>query len=112
MKNLLTISLISATMLAGQAMAAPSSIGEMPEYPANVMVKSNAPAKTRAEVVAELQATPITGTELGEMPGYPQDYQHAWTGQGKTRAQVQAELAQASADGTALTGGIDYPGAF
>ncbi|MBU4610217.1 DUF4148 domain-containing protein [Achromobacter sp. GG226] len=112
MKNVLTISLLSATMLAGQAFAAPSTIGEMPDYPANVMVKSNAPAKTRAEVVAELQATPVTGTELGDMPDYPQAYQHASAAPAKTRAEVRAELNQAVADGTMLSSGIDYPGAF
>ncbi len=111
MKKLLTISFISATVLAGQVMAAPNTNGEMPEYPANVMVKSNAPAKTRAEVVAELNAAPIRGTELGEMPDYPQGYQTQVAGPTKTRAQVLAELNATPVTGNELGEMPDYPAA-
>lgn len=114
MKTLAKISFVAATMVGGAAFAADGLLGDLPLYPQGVQTQSNAPAKTRAQVQAELYATPFDGTELGEMPGYPQDYLGAQQTQlpALTRGQVQAELAQASVDGTLVSGGIDYPGAF
>ncbi|GAA5235733.1 DUF4148 domain-containing protein [Verticiella sediminum] len=114
MKAVAKISFVAATMFAGAAFAGQSLLGELPDYPEGVAVTSNAPAKTRAQVLAELNNAPFNGVELGEMPDYPQGYLAAQQQQlpGKTRAEVRAELAQAAGNGNVRSGGIDYPGGF
>lgn len=109
MKAYLNISLIAATMIVSSSVMAADMLGEMIDYPTNVAQPSNAPALTRAEVVAQI---PASGVTLGEMIDYPQGYQVVSNVPSRTRAEVRNELIAAINNGTAPTGGIDYPGPF
>nr|MBF0685246.1 DUF4148 domain-containing protein [Pseudomonas sp.] len=106
MKAYLNIAALAATMIAAPAFADFDTRGEMIDYPANVSQPSNAPAYSRADVVAQI---PAGGVPLGEALEYPAGYSVMTNAQPRTRAEVRAELADAVASGTRFTGGITYP---
>lgn len=109
MKAYLNIAALAATMLAAPAFADTSTLGEMIDYPQNMMQASNARPLTRAEVVSQI---PAQGTPWGDAIDYPQGYVNASNAPARTRAEVRAELEQAVASGTRPSGSINYPDAF
>src|SRR3546814_13334190 len=88
MKTLASALMISLSVLAGVAQAA------------------DAPTKTRAQVVAELQAAQSQGLISSGELDYPLA---AAPTSNVSRADVQAELAAAQAAGTISQGELDYP---
>jgi|SRR5690606_20715293 len=109
MKSYLNIAALAATMFAAPAFSASAIDGSHILYPQNIAQVSNAPALSRAAVVAQI---PAQGVPSGDVIHYPEGFAKASSAPARTRAEVQAELAQAVASGTRLTGGIDYPGPF
>lgn len=105
--QLLIAASLSLTSLGAMA-AGQSSLGEVSNYPAQVQAPSQSSGLTRAQVLAELNAT--QGSTLGELYDYPASVQQPSNAPALTRAQVQAELA--AQPNTQRSGGIDYPGAF
>ena len=106
MKAYLNIAALAATMIAAPALADFDTRGEMLDYPANVSQPSNAPAYSRAEVIAQI---PARGVALGEAIDYPAGYSVMTNAPARTRAEVRADLADAVASGKRLAGGITYP---
>lgn len=88
MKTLATTLMISLSVLAGAAQAA------------------DEPAKTRAQVVAELQQAQSQGLISYGEQAYPVA---APAGEPSSRAQVQAELSAAQAAHEISSGELDYP---
>ena len=80
-------------------------------YPYRYSTHQAAPAKSRAEVLAELQTGRRNGellfgdTGLTERELHPQNFPSRALAQGKTRAQVRAELAEAIRTGDVLASG-------
>src|SRR3546814_14959381 len=75
-------------------------------FPYTTLFRSDAPTKTRAQVVAELQAAQSQGLISSGELDYPLA---AAPTSNVSRADVQAELAAAQAAGTISQGELDYP---
>lgn len=111
MKTYLNIALLTATMAVGSVAVAAGSqtfgFESTIDYPQNMQVESNAPALTRAEVVAQI---PARSVNTGEMLNYPSNVQNGNATTALTRDSVRSDLSHAMANGYNSNRGLQYPG--